>query len=294
MFFGGIVVTGVYEYFGEWSYLVVGLISAVPPIVLPLFFPKLSGEQGIPWYERYTTKANTFVFMAAWIGNYFWTHYFYKVLGTGYSMPAHRLNDVPFALYLITHSYFLGYHLTASILLRKLWKRMERTGYSYKKQLVIVSLIIIASCYFVALFEVATIASFPYYYYKSVFKMWVIGSGFYGIYFLFSFPMFHRIDEYFPGFPIYSYKKRRTDPDFDASPAILDGLAQGYVGKEVSHGETRDRHYPYRFTLTNVFKDILAWGMGTTMLLDAWRLLFGSLDDIDVSSLGVSWIYLKK
>lgn len=39
-------------------------------------------------------------------------------------MPAHRLNDVPFALYLITHSYFHLYHLAASVGLRQLWRKI--------------------------------------------------------------------------------------------------------------------------------------------------------------------------
>ena len=57
----------------------------------------------------------------AWIGNYFWTHYFYKILGCKYSFPAHRLNDVPFALTLITHSYFHLYFELGNIVQRKVW-----------------------------------------------------------------------------------------------------------------------------------------------------------------------------
>jgi cycloeucalenol cycloisomerase len=48
----------------------------------------------MPWYERYTTKANLWVFCFAWIGNYFWTHYFYRILGAHYTFQAWRLNDV--------------------------------------------------------------------------------------------------------------------------------------------------------------------------------------------------------
>jgi cycloeucalenol cycloisomerase len=28
------------------------------------------------------------------IGNYFWTHYFFNLLGAAYTLPSHRLNGV--------------------------------------------------------------------------------------------------------------------------------------------------------------------------------------------------------
>ncbi len=30
----------------------------------------------------------------SYIGNYFWTHYFFKLLGAAYTMPSPKLNDV--------------------------------------------------------------------------------------------------------------------------------------------------------------------------------------------------------
>jgi cycloeucalenol cycloisomerase len=42
--------------------------------------------------------------------NYFWTHYFYPVLGASYTFVAWRVNDVPVCLFLMTHSYFMFYH----------------------------------------------------------------------------------------------------------------------------------------------------------------------------------------
>ena len=39
LWFGGIVVTGVYEQFEEVSYFVVGLGMALPYAIVPLFFP---------------------------------------------------------------------------------------------------------------------------------------------------------------------------------------------------------------------------------------------------------------
>ncbi len=91
-------------------------------------------------------------------------------------------------------------------------------------------------------------------------QMWVIGSVFYGIYFVLSYPMFYRIDE--------EVVKVKTD-------AVV------------------SPHHPYRFTLGNVFKDAFAWGMATTIMLDLWRLGMGSLNGPaapNVTPSNVSWI----
>lgn len=119
--------------------------------------------------------------------------------------------------------------------------------------------VITVTSYSTAVLEVATIASFPYYTYESVYRMWVIGSGFYGIYFLFSFPMFFRIDEEAP---------KKTD----------------------ARGVPDDNRFVYKYTLGNVFKDALAHGMGTTMLLDLWRITIGNINNVNADK-GVSWIF---
>ncbi len=67
-------------------------------------------------------QANAWIAIMAWIANYLWTHYFYHVLHTRYTFIAWRLNDVPFCLYLITHSYFATYHVLAACALRRLWQ----------------------------------------------------------------------------------------------------------------------------------------------------------------------------
>lgn len=54
----------------------------------------------------------------AWVSNYFWTHYFYDVLGVSYTFPAWRFNNVPFCLYLMSHSYFAAYHTLSNLALR--------------------------------------------------------------------------------------------------------------------------------------------------------------------------------
>jgi cycloeucalenol cycloisomerase len=93
-------------------------------------------------------QANVWIWLFGFVGNYFWTHYFYKVLGASYSFPVtimlndvrptpgapfsllcgasdlkQTLRQVPFFLYLITHAYFCSYHTVSTILLRRFWTR---------------------------------------------------------------------------------------------------------------------------------------------------------------------------
>lgn len=83
-----------------------GLTVSLPFIIVPLLFPcevKLSiysqkADKNKPLTQRYWVKvtccivsliekANIWIAILSYIGNYFWTHYFYKVLGTRYTFP---------------------------------------------------------------------------------------------------------------------------------------------------------------------------------------------------------------
>lgn len=233
LFFGGIVVTKAYEAFEGWHYMVVGLFLSIPPCLLPLMFP--GEDRAIPWHSRYTTKANVWIFIISWQGNYFWTHYFYQVLGCKYTFPSWRLNNVPFCLFLITHSYFHLYHLLGTRFLRGLWAWLRPDAQavigSCKRvsDAVVVSVALVVLTYGVAYGEVLSIQSFPYYTYEDADAMFKYGSIFYSIYFIVSFPMFYRLDE--------------------------------------AKNE--------RWTLSAAALDSFAACMIVTMLLDFWRLLIG-------------------
>lgn len=95
---------------------------------------------------RHALRAQLWVAIFGFIGNYWYTHYFYSVLRARYTMPAWRLNDVPgataalqadnhraplllltrrlrcaepVAMYFATHFYFCSYHVFANLVLRK-------------------------------------------------------------------------------------------------------------------------------------------------------------------------------
>lgn len=74
------------------GYMAVGLCVGLPPAILPIFLqPK---ERTRQWYQHYWVKANVWIAIFSFIGNYFWTHYFYQLLGASYTFPAHMLNQV--------------------------------------------------------------------------------------------------------------------------------------------------------------------------------------------------------
>lgn len=171
--------------------MITGLVIALPPMILPFLFP--GSDASLPWHARYTTKANVWIFILAWMANYFWTHYFYQVLGATYTFPAWRLNDVPFALYLISHSYFHFYHVLSNMALRLTWRACGNRV-SVGSCLVVATLIAVMS-YVVAFMETWTIQNFPYYHIPDRSAMYIYGSMFYALYFIVSFPFFLRMDE---------------------------------------------------------------------------------------------------
>lgn len=138
-----------FEQFEPMHYMALGLAVGPPCVIYTIFMQK--GERHLHWMNRYATRANLWIAILAFVANYDWTHYFYQVLGAKYTFIAHRLNDVPICLYLITHSYFMLYHSLAA--------RVFRYAGFYKPQFknpLFVALLLIMS-YFVAFMETWTI-----------------------------------------------------------------------------------------------------------------------------------------
>ena len=117
--FGVVIVTQAYETFTANSYMSLCVPLALPFLLQPVLYP-LPAESKVPLMQRYSFKANVWIAVFSFIGNYWYTHYFYSVLQARYTFPAHRLNDVPIALYFATHFYFVTYHTFSNILLRKI------------------------------------------------------------------------------------------------------------------------------------------------------------------------------
>ena len=99
--------------------------------------------------------------------------------------------QVPIAMFFATHFYFCFYHVLSNAALRKI-----RTSYEpSKRRLAFEAASVVAMSYLTAFMETLTISGFPYYSFEDRDMAYTVGSAFYGIYFLVSFPMFLRLDE---------------------------------------------------------------------------------------------------
>jgi cycloeucalenol cycloisomerase len=187
-----------------------GIAVGIPCMILPI----VMHQQDIEWTRRYSTKATLWIWILSFIANYDWTHYFYNVLGAKYTFNAHRLNDVPFCLYLMTHSYFALYHCLASIVFRVFG--FTQPNFKSGK---FVGLLVVMS-YFVAFMETWTIQKFPYYAFENEQAMYKYGLVFYALYFIVSFPMFLRLEE-----PVRQAKGNLTIRTKSLSEVALDAFA---------------------------------------------------------------------
>jgi cycloeucalenol cycloisomerase len=203
-FFGIIVASQSYEHFTAWGYLGVCGGLALPLLLQPLVYPLAStpvvknkiiinpdGQR--PFYRRYATKATIYLMTYAFIGNYWYTHYFYSVLKAEYTMPSHRLNNVPIAMFLATHFYFCTYHVCVSNGILRFVDKSYQKG--CLKSILFWFTILFLS-YFTAFMETLTISSFPYYSFFDRTMAYTWGSAFYGIYFIVSFPGFYYFDSH--------------------------------------------------------------------------------------------------
>uniref|UniRef100_A0A6U4EXF3 Cycloeucalenol cycloisomerase n=1 Tax=Phaeomonas parva TaxID=124430 RepID=A0A6U4EXF3_9STRA len=188
--FGVIIAAQLYEQFTEVEYLGVLGGLALPLFLQPVLAPA-QAERSLPFWKRYGFKANAWIWIYSFIGNYWYTHYFFSVLKANYTFPSWRLNYVPFCLYLATHFYFSSYHVLSNALLRK----VATTYAAGPARWVFSALMVLCLSYATAFMETFTIAGFPYYTFENRSMAYTVGSAFYGIYFIYSFPMFFLLDE---------------------------------------------------------------------------------------------------
>ena len=237
-----IVKLQLYEYFAPNDYLTFMVAMSLPCLFLPLLLAD-ERERELPLQCRYSVKANLYIAILSYIGNHFFTHYFYNVLGVRYTGPLGRgrgieINNVPLSMYFATHVYFISYHTVVSLPIRIAKRTLvhsSRLFYFAGMCLVVCSLSIIT-----AFLETWTISGFPYYTYPDYYAILTKGSVFYAIYFMVTFPMFLRLDEE----PADPWTLGRTTVDALAAMmmVLLCGdiwrLAIGAVGDDVANGMT--------------------------------------------------------
>ena len=181
--FAVIIAGQLYEQFDALGYFVVCGGLAAPLLLQPLVFP--------PRAAGHALRAQLWIAIFGFIGNYWYTHYFYCVLRAKYTMPAWRLNDVPIAMYAATHFYFTSYHVLANLPIR----RVRSTFAPGTARTCLELGLVLAMSYATAFMETLTISNFPYYDFENRSMAYTVGSAFYGLYFVVSFPVYFALDE---------------------------------------------------------------------------------------------------
>ena len=193
---------GVTKRLGEWGFLSIAVAVAAPLVVVPALV-RDETPLGRRWYQTYWFKANLYVGIFTFAANYFGTEYFFDVLGMVYDYPMVDLTldatlvgsgdqRVPIMMYLLTQAYFITYHTTAVVVLRRLRTSKLAAG------ALLWPIVLAVVAYAWAWLETKTMAN-PWiqeqYHYKDLEHMLTYGALFYSLYFLASFPIFYHLDE---------------------------------------------------------------------------------------------------
>ncbi|HWQ47266.1 MAG TPA: hypothetical protein VN376_10380 [Longilinea sp.] len=182
--------------------MMVALCVALPLVIVPLVL-RNKAERGIPWYKTYWFKANLYMGIFSLIGNYFCCEYFFDTLGMVYNFPQLRwtfdsalvgsgIQTVPIIMYLFTQAYFMTYHTSAVVVLR----RIKTAKAKWLRWLF--PLAIVALSYFWAWLETRAMANAllqNIFYYQNMSRMLALGSVSYACFFITSFPIFYNLDE---------------------------------------------------------------------------------------------------
>ena len=199
---GLVMAFGVTERAGEWGFMAIGAAVALPLWLVPALI-RDERPIGRRWYQTYWFKANLYIAIFNFSANYFGTEYFFDILGMVYDYPMIELNldatlvgsgeqRVPVIMYLLTQAYFVTYHTTAVVVLRRIrTSRLPIGGVLWPVLVVVVA-------YFFAWMETKTMDN-PWiesqFHYKDMERMLAYGSLFYSLYFVASFPIFYHLDE---------------------------------------------------------------------------------------------------
>lgn len=224
----GLFGTGAYVHCGRWEYLAISLVLTAPSVAAPFIAPPAI-DAGRPYRDRFGVKATLWLAIFGFIGNWFWSHYFYTLLGATYTFDAHALNGAPVVAYLLTHVYFVVYHIAAAGVLRRLAAAGVRGGAPRATA-------VAALAYAAAVFEAVSIAHFPGYSFPDVAAAVGPGAVVYALYFVVSFPAYTRLDA--------AWRLRRVAADALAAgmgvTLLLDfwrvGIGRVYGGEPVVGG----------------------------------------------------------
>lgn len=185
----------------DTALLLHGFLTALPVLLVPALLAKRYSTQR--WQDSYWLKANLYLFVFGFFGNYFGSEYFFDVLGMVYIYPNATTNldaallgsgkqTVPLIMYFYTHVYFMTYHATANIALR----RLKNLG--LPAMWLLFPLFVFLIGYAWAWMETKAMANpmmASSFYYERMDRMLAFGSAIYATYFIASFPIYYFLDE---------------------------------------------------------------------------------------------------
>jgi cycloeucalenol cycloisomerase len=197
---GLVMLTGMYRNWGDAGYMVFGLGVAAPLVLIPYLAPP-PDQADLPFWRTTWFRFNLWIGIFVFVGSYFFTHYFFDVVGMRYGFPtswnlqAELVGDseatVPLFLYPLTQAYFMTYHVGATVVYRCLSTRFS-LGVPGKVAVVCLLAYVVA---FAETFFMAVPALADVFEYADRGRMLLWGSMFYGSFFVVSVPVFAGLDE---------------------------------------------------------------------------------------------------
>jgi cycloeucalenol cycloisomerase len=187
---------------GTFWHISQNILMLAPLYIIPLLI-RDETNLGRKWYQTYWFKANLWIYIFAFVATYFFTEYFFDVLGMIYYFPQVTLyfdsallgggeQKVPLGMYFNGAAFFVVYHNLAVICLRRIKTSRINVGKIFWFVTVILTAVFFA---WAETRLVATDENAPYFAYEDLAWMLKYGSLFYACYFVVSFPMFYRLDE---------------------------------------------------------------------------------------------------
>lgn len=199
------MLTGWVASWTDTQLLIHGCVVMLPIFIVPFFLHKKYSDK--KWTDSYFLKANLYLFIFGFWGNYAGSEYFFDLLGMVYNFPnaTTRLDaalvgsgeqGVPLIMYMYTHAYFMTYHATANIALRKMRSYFPRQSGLVSALCFLICVLIIAySWSWMETFAMANPLMSGIFYYEKMAMMLKYGSMIYATYFIASFPIYYFIDE---------------------------------------------------------------------------------------------------